>query len=82
VEGPIGLKDLHLFDPSRSNIWWHEKVREVAASVGAAYPGTDLWSSHMRYVALISYRKRGRDCKIARQQDLMRMSPSGVSWDG
>jgi 3'(2'), 5'-bisphosphate nucleotidase len=52
-EGPIELKNLQFVDSSQSNIWWHEKVREVAARVGAAYPGTDLWSSHMRYVALI-----------------------------
>jgi 3'(2'), 5'-bisphosphate nucleotidase len=52
-EGPVDLKDLHFVDSSQSNVWWHEKVREVAAKVGAAYPGTDLWSSHMRYVALI-----------------------------
>jgi len=52
-EGPIELKDLHFVDSTQSNIWWHEKVGEVAARLGAAYPGTDLWSSHMRYVALI-----------------------------
>jgi len=52
-EGPANLKDLHFVDSSQSNTWWHEKVCEVAARVGAPYPGTDLWSSHMRYVALI-----------------------------
>lgn len=52
-EGPTDLKDLHFVDSSQSNNWWHEKVREFAARVGAAYPGTDLWCSHMRYVALI-----------------------------
>lgn len=52
-EGPRDLKDLHFVDSSLSNNWWHEKVHEFAARVGAAYPGTDLWSSHMRYVALI-----------------------------
>ena len=52
-EGPVDLKDLHFVDSTKSNVWWHEKVREVAVRVGAAYPGTDLWSSHMRYVALI-----------------------------
>ncbi|KAH7308295.1 hypothetical protein BKA65DRAFT_415115 [Rhexocercosporidium sp. MPI-PUGE-AT-0058] len=52
-EGPRELKDLHFVDSSQSNTWWHEKVHELAARLGAAYPGTDLWSSHMRYVALI-----------------------------
>ncbi|KAE9363862.1 carbohydrate phosphatase [Stipitochalara longipes BDJ] len=52
-EGPIDLKDLHFVDSSQSNTWWHEKVGEVAGRVDAAYPGTEVWSSHMRYVALI-----------------------------
>lgn len=52
-DGPEELKDLHFVDSAQGNVWRSEKVREVAARVGAAYPGTDLWSSHMRYVALV-----------------------------
>ena len=52
-DGPTELKDLHLVDSSQGNVWSSEKVREVAARVGAAYLGTDLWSSHMRYAALV-----------------------------
>jgi 3'(2'), 5'-bisphosphate nucleotidase len=52
-DGPADLKDLHIVDSEQSPAWWHEKVRELAQRVGAAYPGTDLWSSHMRYVALV-----------------------------
>jgi 3'(2'), 5'-bisphosphate nucleotidase len=52
-DGPADLRDLRIVDSSTSNSWWHEKTSEVAARVGAAYPGTDLWSSHMRYVALV-----------------------------
>jgi 3'(2'), 5'-bisphosphate nucleotidase len=51
--GPEDLKDLHFVDSSVSNTWWHEKVREVAEYVGASYPATDIWSSHMRYAAMI-----------------------------
>jgi 3'(2'), 5'-bisphosphate nucleotidase len=74
-EGPIDLKDLHFVDSSQSNIWWHEKVREVAARVGAAYPGTDLWSSHMRYVALIV---GGGDVQLRIPRRLM---TPGYVWD-
>jgi len=52
-DGPADLRDLHFVDSTSSTTWWHEKVREVAERVGALYPGTELWSSHMRYVALI-----------------------------
>jgi 3'(2'), 5'-bisphosphate nucleotidase len=52
-DGPEDLKNLHFVDSTQSNAWWHEKVREVAQRFGATYPGTELWSSHMRYVALI-----------------------------
>ncbi len=52
-DGPAELRDLHFVDSTQSNAWWHEKAREVAARIGADYPGTDLWCSHMRYVALI-----------------------------
>lgn len=52
-DGPRDLKDVHIVDSSQSSKWWHEKVREFAQRVGATYPGTDLWSSHMRYVALV-----------------------------
>jgi 3'(2'), 5'-bisphosphate nucleotidase len=51
LDGPADLKDLHFVDYNRSK--WHEKVRRVADKVGAAYLGTEVWSSHMRYVALI-----------------------------
>jgi 3'(2'), 5'-bisphosphate nucleotidase len=52
-DGPMDLKDLHFVDYTLSELWWHEKVRQIADRVGAAYPGTEVWSSHMRYVALI-----------------------------
>lgn len=51
--GPRDLRDVHVVDSAQSKAWWHEKVEELAGRLGAGYPGTDLWSSHMRYVALI-----------------------------
>jgi len=53
LDGPVDLKDLHFVDYTRSKLWGHEKVRLIAERLGAAYPGTEVWSSHMRYVALI-----------------------------
>lgn len=52
-DGPEALKDVHIVDSSQSRAWWHEKVCELAQRIGATYPGTNLWSSHMRYVAVI-----------------------------
>ncbi|KAJ9144644.1 3',5'-bisphosphate nucleotidase [Pleurostoma richardsiae] len=52
-DGSADLKDLHIVDCSQSSVWRREKVKEVATRLGATYPGTDVWSSHMRYAALI-----------------------------
>jgi 3'(2'), 5'-bisphosphate nucleotidase len=53
VQGPDDLKDLHFVDYTDTKTWWVEKVREVADLLGAVYPETEIWSSHMRYTALI-----------------------------
>jgi 3'(2'), 5'-bisphosphate nucleotidase len=47
------LKDLHFVDCVTTASLDLEKHRRVAEKLGASWPGTDLWSSHMRYVALI-----------------------------
>ncbi|KAK0630494.1 inositol monophosphatase family protein [Bombardia bombarda] len=44
----VELKDVHLIDSKVTT-----KGRQLADEVGVAYPGTQLYSSHMRYVALI-----------------------------
>ncbi|KAL3424471.1 3',5'-bisphosphate nucleotidase [Phlyctema vagabunda] len=51
--GPAETKELHLVDYSLSDRWRRDLVRELSAQLGAAYPASDLWSSHMRYAALI-----------------------------
>ncbi|KAK3317285.1 hypothetical protein B0T19DRAFT_288931 [Cercophora scortea] len=47
-EDPVELKDVHFIDSKVT----HEG-RSLARQIGAYYPGTELYSSHMRYVALI-----------------------------
>ena len=74
-QGPIDLKNLHFVDSSQSNTWWHEMVREVATNFGASYPGTDVYSSHMRYVALIV---GGADVQLRIPRGPM---PSVYVWD-
>ncbi|RDW80671.1 3',5'-bisphosphate nucleotidase-3 [Coleophoma crateriformis] len=51
--GPDNLKDLHFVDWTGSAVWRIDKIRKIADQLGASYPGTEVWSSHMRYVALI-----------------------------
>lgn len=51
--GPVDLTTLHFVDSTLSDTWWHTKVRQIAERLGAPYPGTELWSSHMRYAAQI-----------------------------
>lgn len=46
------FKDLHFVNCTTSNSLSIDKLRQVVEEVGASWPGTDLWSSQMRYVAL------------------------------
>ena len=50
---PVELRSLHFIDSSLSAATLSEKVRELADLAGAPYPGTEIYSSHMRYAALI-----------------------------
>lgn len=51
---PLALSDLHFIDSSLSTATLSHKVREIATACGAAStPFTELYSSHVRYVALI-----------------------------
>jgi 3'(2'), 5'-bisphosphate nucleotidase len=47
------LKDLNFVDCATSESLDLEKHRQVAEIIGASWPGTDLWSSQVRYGALI-----------------------------
>ncbi|KAK0611727.1 hypothetical protein B0T14DRAFT_500767 [Immersiella caudata] len=49
----VELRELHFIDSSLSAATLSGKVRELAEVAGAAYPGTEIYSSHMRYAALI-----------------------------
>ena len=49
----VRLESLHFIDSSLSAATKSEKVRELADLAGAPYPGTEIYSSHMRYAALI-----------------------------
>jgi 3'(2'), 5'-bisphosphate nucleotidase len=51
-DSSMELKDLHIVNCSTSKSLWIDKHREVTEKFGASWPGTDLWSSQMRYAAL------------------------------
>ena len=55
-EQPVELKDLHFIDSSTSTASRLDISKRVADGAGAhkttQYPGTELYSSHMRYAAL------------------------------
>ncbi|KAH8820256.1 hypothetical protein F5884DRAFT_763346 [Xylogone sp. PMI_703] len=54
-DGPKDLKDLHFVNSTRNIAHPHPQgnIKAVADKFGAAYPGTEVWSSHIRYAALI-----------------------------
>ncbi|KAK3293104.1 uncharacterized protein B0H64DRAFT_345356 [Chaetomium fimeti] len=49
----VDLRDLHFVDSEKSPATLTEKVKEMAGIVGAEYRGTNLYSSHMRYAAMV-----------------------------
>jgi 3'(2'), 5'-bisphosphate nucleotidase len=50
---PARTQDLHVVDCLQSKAYRHDVVADLAARLGAVYPGTEVWSSHVRYAALI-----------------------------
>lgn len=53
LQCPSDLKDLHIVDSRNSTALRHDIIQDVATRFGAQYPGTEVWSSHMRYASLI-----------------------------
>ncbi|PHH78288.1 hypothetical protein CDD80_7096 [Ophiocordyceps camponoti-rufipedis] len=53
LPAPESLRDLHIVDCPIGNPPGREIMRRLAAKVHAPFPGTDIWSSHVRYAALI-----------------------------
>ncbi|KAF4580996.1 myo-inositol-1(or 4)-monophosphatase [Ophiocordyceps camponoti-floridani] len=53
LPAPRSLSDLHIVDCPIGNPPGREAMRLLAARVQAPFPGTDIWSSHVRYAALI-----------------------------
>jgi 3'(2'), 5'-bisphosphate nucleotidase len=43
----------HVVDSKASKATRHDIVERVVCELGGSYPGTDVWSSHMRYASLI-----------------------------
>lgn len=52
-DSPMNLKDLHFVNSTTSTSLAIDKQRQIVEGLGASWPGTDLWSSQMRYVSLI-----------------------------
>ncbi|RDA83288.1 hypothetical protein CP532_3707, partial [Ophiocordyceps camponoti-leonardi (nom. inval.)] len=52
LEPPASLDQLHIVDCAIGASSGREVMRRLAASLGAPFPGTDVWSSHVRYAAL------------------------------
>ena len=49
----VGGGPLHVVDCARNRPSHRDVMRRVAEKLGAPFPGTDVWSSHVRYAALV-----------------------------
>lgn len=72
----VGLGGLHFLDSSMSPATLSERVEELAGFAGAQYPGTEMYSSHMRYAASIL---GGKECVQVRFPASRR--PPWCLWD-
>ncbi|KAK5662372.1 hypothetical protein OQA88_8282 [Cercophora sp. LCS_1] len=72
----VKLEDLHFLDSSLSPATLSERVEELAGFAGAQYPGTEMYSSHMRYAASIL---GGKECVQVRFPASRR--PPWCLWD-
>ncbi|KAH7328775.1 hypothetical protein B0I35DRAFT_345483 [Stachybotrys elegans] len=53
LRAPADLRDIHVVDCLLSKAYRHDIVQQVTEALGAQYPGTEVYSSHVRYAALI-----------------------------
>jgi 3'(2'), 5'-bisphosphate nucleotidase len=67
------MEDLHFADCATSKSLNLEKHRQVAKKIGAPWPGSELWSSQVRYGALIIgggdvmlriHKKKNKTCSV------------------
>jgi len=61
LSAPSDMKDLHIVDSRLSTAIRHDVIEQLAQQLGAKYPGTEVWSSHIRYTSLIL---GGADCQV------------------
>ncbi|KAK3386162.1 hypothetical protein B0H63DRAFT_192567 [Podospora didyma] len=65
----VELKNLHFIDSSVSTATLSEKVRQLAEAAGASYPGTEVYSSHMRYAALVLGGREHVQVRVPKKRD-------------
>ncbi|KAM4054905.1 inositol monophosphatase family protein [Hirsutella rhossiliensis] len=53
LEPPRGLGHVHVVDCHLNPPSSRAVMQQLAARLGAPFPGTDVWSSHVRYAALV-----------------------------
>ncbi|PFH58257.1 hypothetical protein XA68_13974 [Ophiocordyceps unilateralis] len=53
LEPPASIDRLHIVDCAIGASTGRDVMRRLAAALGAPFPGTDVWSSHVRYAALV-----------------------------
>lgn len=53
LQAPARLADAHIVDCALNAPPARAATQQLAARLGAPFPGTDVWSSHVRYAALV-----------------------------
>ena len=53
LTSPSDPKDIHIVNYAKSKSSRHEILQQLASQFGAKFPNSEIFSSHMRYVALI-----------------------------
>lgn len=61
LDSPADMEKLHIVDSRDSAAIDHKVIEDLISQVGVKDPGTEVWSSHMRYASLIL---GGADCQV------------------
>ncbi|KAK4210246.1 hypothetical protein QBC37DRAFT_36952 [Rhypophila decipiens] len=80
TDAPLKLSDLHFIDSSISTATLSDKVHKIAAACGVSSPFTELYSSHVRYIALILGGREAVQVRFPRHSSQLKKASMCI-WD-
>ncbi|KAM7201092.1 hypothetical protein V8F33_003504 [Rhypophila sp. PSN 637] len=79
-QAPLQLSELHFIDSSISTATLSDKVHKIAAACRVSSPFTELYSSHVRYIALILGGREAVQVRFPRHSSQLKKASMCI-WD-